>query len=313
MINLSSSIGISIFPRDGESSVELMRAADKARNEAKKQRGSYLFYTGSLHKKATQRIRLIGQLRAALKNGEFKLLYQPIIDSRGRLVAAEALLRWHSPEEGSVPALEFIPVLEETGLIVPVGHWILKTACREAALWHDAGFSFQVYVNLSVKQFHDQGLEECVSNALSETGLPAEKLGLEITESLLFENIEGTLSRLTYLQNMGVSFALDDFGTGFSSLSYLKDLPVNTLKIDKYFIQGIPQSAEDAAIVSSVISMAKGLGLKLVAEGVEKQEQLEYLLSGGCDRIQGFIYSPPIESKDLLSYAENVPSLYSET
>lgn len=305
-INLSASIGVSIFPRDGESSPELIRAADSALKAAKKQRRTYVFYADSLQQRASERIRMIGQLRRALERHEFFLLYHPIVDSAGVTVGAEALLRWQSPDRGVVPPLDFIPVLEDTGLMPAVGTWVLETACNDAKIWSDNGLDLWVAVNVSAQQFNSPDFEAIVERVIHESKLPGERLELEITESLLLDNVAETAEKLHSIRQLGLSFSVDDFGTGYSSLSYLKDLPVSVLKIDASFVRGLPSSRADAAIVSAVSSMADGLDLRIVAEGVETDEQCEFLRATGCDTFQGYLYSKPIERDEIMRFVNRV-------
>ena len=234
------------------------------------------------------------------------LLYHPIVDSAGVTVGAEALLRWQSPDRGVVPPLDFIPVLEDTGLMPAVGTWVLETACNDAKIWSDNGLDLWVAVNVSAQQFNSPDFEAIVERVIHESKLPGERLELEITESLLLDNVAETAEKLHSIRQLGLSFSVDDFGTGYSSLSYLKDLPVSVLKIDASFVRGLPSSRADAAIVSAVSSMADGLDLRIVAEGVETDEQCEFLRATGCDTFQGYLYSKPIERDEIMRFVNRV-------
>jgi diguanylate cyclase (GGDEF)-like protein len=303
-IVIGASIGISVFPRDGTSVQELVKNADDALRAAKKQRGTYLFYSESLHKRATERITLIGELRAAIVKEEFFLLYQPIVDGSGAPVVAEALLRWRSPSRGIVSPMDFIPVLEDTGLITQVGRWILKQACADARKWIDGGAQTKVAVNVSPLQFKDDGFEASVAEALDSTGLQGEFLELEITEGLFLEDVQATVQKLESIRGLGISFAVDDFGTGYSSLRYIRNLPVSTIKIDATFVGELPSSSPDAAIIRSVVSMSDGLALRTVAEGVETEEQFDFLRDNGCKTFQGYYFTKPIDADALAVWSK---------
>ncbi|WP_286757858.1 EAL domain-containing protein, partial [Ralstonia sp. RL] len=299
-LHVGCSIGISLFPADGGDVDVLMRAADAALYHAKaKGRGNYQFFTSSLNAAAQRRLILESLLRQALARGEFALHYQPQLDiASGRIVSAEALLRWQQPERGFISPAEFIPIAEETGLILPIGEWVLREACAQLGRWHAAGHAdMTIAVNLSARQVLQSGFAEYVARQLQEFGLPASSLDLEITESILMHPSEDNLAPLTRLSNMGVRLSVDDFGTGYSSLSYLKRFPINALKIDQSFVRGIGQDANDMAIVSAIIAMAKSLRLKVVAEGVETAQQAAFLQESGCQSAQGYYFSRPVDAQ----------------
>ncbi len=290
------SVGVLAYPADGSTPDILIRNADIAMYRAKELgRNNLQFFTQAMNEKMTTRLRMETHLRKALELNEFILLYQPKVDIRTRkIVGMEALIRWNSRELGLVSPLNFIPLAEETGLITPIGEWVLKTACAQAVSWQKAGFSkLLMSVNLSARQFRQKNLFESIASILSESGLDACNLELELTESIIMSEFENSYKILHEIKTLGVSLAIDDFGTGYSSLSYLKNLPVNTLKIDKSFIDEIILHTDEAPIVASIISLAANLKLKVVAEGVETQEQVKYLVSHGCNEIQGYYFSVP--------------------
>jgi diguanylate cyclase (GGDEF)-like protein len=301
-ICISASIGIALFPSDSESAPDLIRDADIAMYAAKKkQRGSYQFFSESLNSQVQERVELESWLRKALKNDEFHLRYQPQVDMRsGRIVGAEALLRWNSPEHGSIPPDRFVPVAEESGLIVALGEWVLRNACAQMKVWLDAGLPLQqMSVNLAGPQIQHSNLVSVVQDALAESGLRGEQLELEITENFIMREAESTVEVLQALQSMGVGLAIDDFGTGRSSLSYLKRLPVNRLKVDREFVRDIPQDSNDIAITQAIIALGRALQIEVVAEGVETEEQRDFLLATDCIIAQGFLYAQPLLPEEL--------------
>jgi diguanylate cyclase (GGDEF)-like protein len=296
----SFSIGIAFFPDDADNAEALLANAGIAMSHASRGGGNAVqFYNASLNARSAERLNLESQLRRALDRDEISLHYQPKVDiGTGRIIGAEALMRWRHPQMGSVPPNHFIPIAEESGLIASLGEWAIWCACRQGRIWHDAGLPLPISVNLSAKQFHAGGIEETIRNALQGSGLEGRWLVLELTESMIMENFHESSDVLRALKDMGVEVSVDDFGTGYSSLSYLKRFPLDELKIDRSFVKGVPQDADDAAIVTAIIGMAHSLGLKVVAEGVETEEQLAFLRDRGCDEYQGFLCSKPVVAAD---------------
>jgi diguanylate cyclase (GGDEF)-like protein/PAS domain S-box-containing protein len=297
------SIGLAAFPDDGNSIEDLIRHADAAMYDAKRDGGNaYRFYSREAHSKPARRIGLDAALRRAVDRNELVLQYQPQIDiASGRPVGVEALLHWRHPDLGILPPKEFIHIAEETGLIVPIGEWVLKTACAEAKAWQQAGLpQLTVAVNLSARQFRDTQLIGKIAATLAVTGLGPRYLELEITESVIMGETGHTINVLTRLADLGVRVSIDDFGTGYSSLAYLKRFPVHKLKIDRAFVRDIQSSRDDAAIVQAIITLGKTLNLGVIAEGVETSEQLAFLANLGCDQYQGFYFSGALPPKELL-------------
>lgn len=296
-ITLTCSIGIAHYPNDGMDSDILLQNADTAMYRAKKTgRNSYQFFTSDMHEQAMERLERESDLRKALQRNEFMLLYQPQVDTAsGKTVGFEALVRWRHPTKGLVSPHDFIPMAEETGLISQIGEWVLREACRQAQIWrNEMRADFHIAVNLSVGQFILRNVPSLVRSVLEETGLPAEALLLEITESLAVGEAESTLVLLEDLKTIGCRLALDDFGTGSSSLSYLKRFPVDIIKIDRSFVRDLKVNAHDAAIARATIGLAQSLGLQVVAEGVETEGQLSWLHDEGCSLMQGYLFSPPL-------------------
>jgi diguanylate cyclase (GGDEF)-like protein/PAS domain S-box-containing protein len=304
-IVVSTSIGITLFPSDASPLDELIQHADMAMYRAKEQgRNGYQFYNDELNTEAARRLQLESGLRHALERGEFELFYQPRADlATNTVTGVEALLRWRRSDGTVVSPDEFIGVLEETGLIVPVGKWVLQTALDQLRAWHDDGLpdDLSMAVNLSVRQFRDANLAASVTEALERSGVRPTLLELEITESMLMDG-EAHRHTLDRLAKAGVRIAIDDFGTGYSSLSYLKRLPVDTLKVDRDFVQGLPEDPEDAAISTAVIALARTLGLRVVAEGVETRAQRQFLQDHGCDEIQGYLLSRPLPARAFAAW-----------
>ena len=299
---ITASIGLALYPLDGEDAESLVKNAGAAMHFAKEQgRDNYQFYSRAMNATALEKLSMESQLRKALEREEFLLHYQPKVQpSTGRIVGLEALIRWRHPELGMVAPAQFIPVAEETGLIVPVGEWVLREASRQNQKWRSQGFPpMHVAVNIASLHFRHGGLIEAVARALRESGLDPALLELEVTESMLMHSVDTTLETLFSLKDMGVRLAIDDFGTGYSSLSYLKRFPLDTLKIDRSFIKDLPRDAEDAAIARAIIAMAHSLKLAVVAEGVEAAEQLAFLQQHGCDVVQGYLFSRPVSPEDF--------------
>ena len=296
-VALGVSIGAALFPDDGADCESLMKGADAAVHRAKEEGGnSYRFFTAEMSDGLRRSIETEIGLRRALQRNEFVLHYQPQVDAiAGHVVAFEALLRWQHPDRGLIPPLEFISTLEQSGLIVPVGEWVLRTACAQNRAWQQAGLPpVRISVNFSARQFADAGLADTVERVLAETGLAPEFLQLEITETSLMKNTLESQQALKRFRDMGVHIAIDDFGTGFSSMGYLKRFPLHSLKIDRSFVKDLQEDNEDAAIATAIISMAHALGLRVTAEGVETQAQREFLARQGCDEIQGYLVSRPV-------------------
>ncbi|NLE00234.1 MAG: EAL domain-containing protein [Fibrobacter sp.] len=299
---ITISIGISIYPTDGDEMEVLLKNAEAAMHRAKELSiNNYQHYKPAMNAKAFEQLTLEHNLRKALKKNEFLVYYQPQIRLKDKsIIGAEALVRWQHPELGMISPAEFIPIAEQTGLILSLGEWVLRSACKQTKLWHSTyGKEFVISVNLSTRQFQQQDLVSTVHKVLYETKLPPEFLELEITESLGMKNPELTLKTLHELKAMGIHIAIDDFGTGYSSLSYLKKFPIDTLKIDRSFVSDIQADSNDAAIVLAIIALAHSLKLKVIAEGVELQEQVDYLLKNGCESIQGYFYSPPVKAEEF--------------
>ncbi|MFL6732000.1 MAG: putative bifunctional diguanylate cyclase/phosphodiesterase [Sphingomicrobium sp.] len=294
----STSIGIAIAPQDGADGGTLLRNADLALYRAKEAgRGTYAFFEESLNERAQQRRQIETDLRLALERGEFELFYQPLFDlEQNRICSFEALLRWRHPQRGLVSPAEFVPVAEDTGLIVPIGAWVVREACARAADWPD---HIRVAVNVSAVQFHRGGMHETVLRALAESGLAPGRLEVEITESIFLEGGETTLRLLHALRSLGVRIALDDFGTGYSSLSYLQSFPFDKLKIDRSFIQNLLTRDGASAIVHAITELANALGIETTAEGVEETAQLMELRAHGCSSVQGFLFSEPMSITDV--------------
>lgn len=300
-----ASIGISIFPGDGRDAETLIKNADLAMYRAKAAgKNNYQLFTESMNEQVTRRLVLENDLRRALERQEFEVLYQPKVDiDSGTIAGCEALVRWRRDGE-LVSPVEFIPLAEETGLIVPIGEWVLQTACKEAGIWRERGYPVSVAVNLSPRQFHEKDLVEKVVAMLEETGLTPAALELEITEGIVMDDVAEAIRTLRALREQGILFAIDDFGTGYSSLQYLKQLPLDSLKIDRAFIRDLPGDEEDAAIAAATISMAHSLGLKVVAEGVETEAQLYFLQQRGCELFQGYLFSKPVDAETFFRYLE---------
>jgi diguanylate cyclase (GGDEF)-like protein len=302
---VTTSVGISIFPNDGADPETLVRNADTAMYRAKDQgRDNYQLYAPAMNARALERLALENMLRKALSQKELVLFYQPLVDVETRVISGvEALIRWRHPELGLLSPAHFISVAEMSGLIVPIGEWVLLTACKQAKAWHrKLDQKIKVSVNLSARQFQQPDLTNQVRRALEDSGLDPASLELEITESNAMQNAENTIYTLRELKNLGVRIAMDDFGTGYSSLNYLKRFPIDTLKLDQSFVREVVTDPTDAAIVSAVINMSHSLKLSVVAEGVETEEQFEFLRKEGCDKIQGFLYSAPLAAEALERY-----------
>jgi predicted signal transduction protein with EAL and GGDEF domain len=292
-IRTSVSIGIAVGPRDGENAEDLLMAADLALYAVKvSSRGSYMFYESSMNKELNDRRQIELDLREAIERDELELYYQPIINLRRNVISGfEALARWRHPAKGMVPPALFIPVAEDSGLILPLGEWALIEACRQAVQWPE---DLKVSVNLSPVQFTAPDLVDVVARVLADTGLAPHRLELEITERIFMADNENTISTLRRLKAIGVRIAMDDFGTGYSSLSYLRSFPFDKIKVDRAFVSDLGERNEHVVIVQAVVSIAKALGMTTTAEGVETVGQHEFLAALGCDEVQGYLFSPPV-------------------
>jgi diguanylate cyclase (GGDEF)-like protein len=301
-LHLSTSIGITVYPLDDHDADTLLRNADLAMYHAKQEgRNNVQFFSPDMSERTEKRVDLLGRLRGAVARNELQLYYQPQVDVRsGSVIGVEALLRWNDRERGLIEPAEFIPLAEDSGLILPIGEWVLREACLQARRWLDAGLGpLTMAVNLSARQFRQKNLVQMVSAILADTNLPPENLELEITESTMMHRAEEAAAGLRALHETGVQISLDDFGTGYSSLAYLHRFQVHTLKVDQSFVRDIKSDRDDAAIVSTVITLAKQLKLKALAEGVETREQLAFLRTRGCDSYQGFLFCRPQPAADI--------------
>ena len=300
---VAASIGISLAPSDGNNVEALLKNADAAMFTAKELGGNcFRYYTSGMNERAMERLSLEADLRRALERGEFVLHYQPKFSlATGKLVGAEALLRWNHPTRGMVPPLDFIPLAEETGLIVPLGNWVLHKACERANLWQSCGMSaVPIAVNISARQLRQANLPTTVTHVLAKSGLDPRWLELELTESMIMHNVDSTIAALAKLKHIGIRISIDDFGTGYSSLSYLSRFPVDALKIDRSFVRDVNTSADCRTITQTIILLAHGLGMTVVAEGVETREQLAVLQESGCDEVQGYLFSRPVPEDEFL-------------
>ncbi len=298
-----ASIGIALYPSDTVDADELLKYADSAMYHAKELgRNNYQFYSHEMTASANERLQLETDLRHAIEHNEFLLHYQPLVDSRsGQPTGVEALIRWSDPSGKLIPPLSFIPLAEDTGLIVPIGKWVLETACAQLKQWHDAGHpGLTMSVNVATRQFRDVAFLETVTQAIQGSGIPPQSLELEITESILLENCDETLNTLNALKQLGVTLAIDDFGTGYSSLSYLKRFPIDRLKIDRSFVRDLASDTDDLAIVRAIIALAQAMRLSVVAEGVETEDQLALLQSEECHEYQGYFFARPMDAESIL-------------
>ncbi len=303
-LHITSSIGIALYPDDGEDAETLIKNADAALYSAKaKGRNNYQFYTRNINAEASELLFLENRLHHAWERGEFLVYYQPKVNiNTGKITGMEALVRWQSPELGFVSPVKFIPIAEENGLIVPIGEWVLRTACRQNKAWLDAGLPpMRIAVNISARQLQQPDLVEMVAQVLAETKLESGFLELEITETTAMQNVDFTREILKKLNTMGVRIAIDDFGTGYSSLNYLKKFPIQTIKIDRSFVRDMTVDLYDVAIAKAVIALGQSLNMSVVAEGVETLEQLECLRQLGCEEMQGYLFSEPLPDKDAIA------------
>jgi diguanylate cyclase (GGDEF)-like protein/PAS domain S-box-containing protein len=296
------SIGIAIYPQDAGDCTALVKQGENALHHAKVSgRNQYQFFSKDMNRKARHRLDLEARLRRALANDEFAVFYQPKVRSGdNRIVGAEALVRWMDPDKGMVSPADFIPVAEETGLIEPIGAWVLRRSCQQTKVWQDLGLPpVKVSVNVSARQFRSRALMETVVGILEETGLDPRWLELEITESMLMNDVDGAVRKMTALRELGLGLSIDDFGTGYSSLSYLGRFPITTLKIDRAFIADVDKNPKTAEIARAIIGLSRGLNLEVVAEGAEIENHVTFLRDNGCDTVQGYYYSRPVPSEQF--------------
>ena len=306
-VNLTASVGIVLNQASYKTAEEMIRDADTALHRAKLDaKGSYVMFDSEMHQDVKKFLERKSDIQKAILDSSFEVHYQPIVDIKsGRLTSMEALIRWPHPVDGMVPPAEFIPIAEETGLILPLGEWVLRSVCRQIKEWNALGMSdFSVAVNLSARQF-ENNIPDLVEGILAETDVSAESLGLEITEGIAMKNVERNIRMLKDLRDLGVTISIDDFGTGYSSLAYLKRFPLNTLKIDGSFIKDITTNVDDREITKAIIAMGQNLNLKVLAECVETAGQLEILRDSGCDYIQGYYYSRPMPASEVLPYLQD--------
>ena len=309
-ISVTASIGIAIGSACYHEAEDLLRDSDTAMYRAKALgRMRSVLFDPSMHTRVVALLECEADLRRAIERGEFLVYYQPVLSTKsGRITGIEALLRWQHPERGLVQPADFIPIAEEAGLIVPIGEWVLRTACRQAQAWRQAGHpELRIAVNFSARQFREEGLADLIRQVLAETGLPPQALEVEITESAAMQELNQTVKTLDQLTEMGVHISIDDFGNHYSALNYLKRFPIGSVRVDRSFVRDLPRSEDNVAITSAIVSMARSLKLTVVGEGVETQEQLAFLESVGCDQVQGFLFCRPLPAGDLAAFLDGAP------
>jgi EAL domain-containing protein (putative c-di-GMP-specific phosphodiesterase class I) len=307
-LNISTSLGISVCPDDGREIDTLLRYADIAMYYAKAHgRNTFQYYNPVINTSSLERIDLENRLRRAIERNELRLYFQPLVNvGTGKMVSVEILVRWHHPEQGMLLPAQFLKTADEIGLLPDIDEWVLTAAGGQIKTWLNEGLHpVCITVNLSARQFQRPDLVARISGILEETGLPPECLDLEITETTAMDNIDNTIEQLRELTSMGIHISIDDFGTGYSSLSYLKKLPIDRLKIDQSFVRDIVRDPDDRAIISAVTSMARSMGIRTVAEGVETEEQLSFLRASGCDEAQGFLFSRPLTAEKFRELVES--------
>ncbi|WP_040475589.1 sensor domain-containing protein [Paramagnetospirillum caucaseum] len=312
-VHSGTSIGIAVFPQDGEDAATLLKNADTAMYQAKAGgRRCFRFFDRSMNEHAVRRLELEAQLRQAIDSNQLELHYQPkVLVETGGLAGLEALLRWNHPEQGRIPPMEFIPLAEETGLIIPLSYWVIEEACRKLAKWRKGGADVKVAINLSARQFHDEKLPQRIEAILQRNKVPGSALEIELTEGAVMDDPGRAIVILQRLRALGLRVSVDDFGTGYSSLAYLKRFPINAVKIDRSFVMDLPGDAEDAAIVRAILDLARALNLDVVAEGVETAEQLDFLAQAGCGQVQGYYFSPPRPAAELDAWISKASWAYS--
>ena len=298
---VTASIGVAMYPRHGRTVAELLRNADLAMYHAKNSgKNDIEVFRAEDHAASLERLRLENALRRALEHQEFELLYQPVVGMNGKVDGLEALLTWRHPIYGTISPKQFIPIAEETGLIIDIGSWVIRRACLEAASWHKAGYSAaRISVNVSALQFERRDFLETVAGALALSNLPPDRLELELTESYIMKDLPQAAARLSQIRKLGISIAIDDFGTGYSSLSYLNKLPVDSLKIDQSFLRNLHEPEGSLAVIQSIVRMAHSMNLTVVAEGVETRAELDLVRVLGCDKVQGHVYGPARRREDV--------------
>jgi EAL domain-containing protein (putative c-di-GMP-specific phosphodiesterase class I) len=298
----SASIGIAVYPSNGADVETLLRNADLAMYLAKEDgKNNFRFYSDEVKTQSIERLMLETDLRHALESNQFLLHYQPKVNLvAGQITGVEALLRWCHPRLGVLPPMDFIPLAEETGLIVPIGRWVLREACRQSEAWERQGLqNLTMAINLSPRQFSDENLLQDIDDALAKSGMRAENLQIEVTESMVMQNTPRAARILNSMRSRGIRLAIDDFGTGYSSMSLMKQFPIDTIKIDRSFVRHLPDNSEDKAIAQAIIDLGKALGMTVVAEGVETPEQESFLRHQACDEMQGFLFSKPVTSEQI--------------
>jgi predicted signal transduction protein with EAL and GGDEF domain len=293
---ITATMGISFFPEDALDAKDLLQKADAAMYRAKAQgKNDFGFFTPDILVRSSNRLELETQLRRALEKGELRLGFQPMVNIDGTLDSLEALLAWNNPRFGRVGAARFIPIAEESGMIIPIGAWVLREVCRQVAEWHARDYpALRVAINVSMLQFARPDFVETVSRALTGSGVPPQCIELELTESIIMRDVEASVRRMTALREVGVSIAIDDFGTGYSSLNYLRRLPVDALKVDRSFIAELSPYGGSLPLIQTIVALAHNMGLAVVAEGVETREQLKLLRNVGCDKVQGHLFGEPL-------------------
>ena len=299
---ISASMGITLYPEDGDTPEALIKNADTAMYRAKVQgKDTYQFYTADMNARTLEMLRLENDLRKAVDKNQFELFYQPQFDIKTKkLVGMEALIRWFHPEKGMVSPADFIPISEETGSIIPIGEWVIRTACFQLKEWQkNNDVNLTIAINLSPRQFGHHHLIPCIDEAIRQSGLAPHCLEVEITEGVLVEDVQAAIAILEKINSMGIKTSIDDFGTGYSSLAYLKRFPINKLKIDQSFVKDIQVDSNDEAIVTSVIRLGQSMGMQVIAEGVETEAQLQFLIKQGCDEGQGYLLGRPMNAADF--------------